>query len=131
VVLFGMSAAFIVFDPSLGNILFPFILLAVLLYGGPLLAALLTPSSREEIGISLDDSGIVVVAKAVTTQFGWDYYTRVDEDRHAFYLVERRKLCLVPVPKRAFRGHMDEQTFRDLCAAHLGKRPAIPSSMGA
>jgi hypothetical protein len=51
----------------------------------------------------------------------WDAYLRLEEDRDAFYLVERRRMCLFMIPKRSFRGAADELAFRALCAGHLGR----------
>ncbi len=115
-----MFALLIVVWPTWENILFTGFLLISLLFLMPLLAAVLSRAANEQIEMSLDDLGIVIAAPRATTRVQWDYYVRLDEDRFALYLVERRKMCLFVVPKRAFRSAGEELAFRSLCASHLG-----------
>ena len=111
----------ILLSPSWYDIVSLVLFVVMLVVVIPFLIAALTRKMRDEIRLSLDDATIVIATPKTTTSVQWDAYLRLEEDRDAFYLVERQKMCLFMIPKRSFRGAADELTFRALCASQLGR----------
>ena len=111
----------ILMSPSWDDIVFLVLLIVFLVVVMPFVIAALTRKMRDEIRLSLDEALIVIATPKTTTTVQWDAYIRLEEDRDAFYLVERRRMCLFMIPKRSFRGAADELRFRELCAGHLGR----------
>jgi len=111
----------ILLSPSWDDIVFLVLLVVLLVVVMPFVIAALQRNMRDEIRLSLDDATIVIATPKTTTSVQWGAYLRLEEDRDAFYLVERRRMCLFMIPKRSFRGAADELAFRALCAGHLGR----------
>ena len=78
------------------------------------------PKYRDEYDLVFSDAGMEFKTAHVSASLRWSLYTRVIENDSFYILIYGRDIhSLSIVPKRAFREHEQEKTFRKLLRRNL------------
>lgn len=77
------------------------------------------PKFRDPYELTFSDEGIVFRSKGVESRMAWGFYTKALETPEYFFLVYGKDMFSL-IPKRVFRGPLQESTFREMLRGKLG-----------